>query len=146
MNTTGTSGLRQFLTTRTAIIVLLIAHVVALPLFPPESFAADSQEWWLPVMLMVLVVIADVQLIARHTDQQWPWYLISFSNGFNILSRLMMVWSHATFASEGSSAPNYPYIVLTVISMAISTFMLVYTEWPEVRLRLLKTVSKTAKA
>ncbi|MCL4505242.1 MAG: hypothetical protein M1434_11965 [Chloroflexi bacterium] len=146
MNTTGTSSLRQILTTRNAIIVLLIAHVIALPLFPPESFVVDSQEWWLPVLLMILIIVADVELIARHSDKEWPWYLISFGNGFNILSRLMMVWSHATYAAEGSNAPNYLYIVLTIISIAISTFMLVYTEWPEVRVRLLKTVSKPSKA
>ena len=145
-NTPGTGGLRRLLTTRGAIVALLFLQVIALPLFPPESFKLDSQEWWLPVLLMVMILVADIELVLRHSDKQWPWYLISFGNGFNILSRLMMVWSHATFAAEGSSAPNIPYIALTIISAAISTFMLVYTEWPEVRLRLLKTVSKPAKA
>jgi hypothetical protein len=138
MKSIGGAGLRPILTTRGAITAFLILQVIALPLFPPESFTSKSQEWWLPVLLMLMVVIADVEVILRRSDKTWPWYLISFANGFNILSRLMMVWAHATLASQGSNAPNVPYLVLTLISLLISTFMLVYTEWPEVRMGLLK--------
>ena len=131
-------NMRRRLTSRTMIILLLIVQVIALPLFPPESFATTSQEWWLPVLLMLMVVIADVELIIRRSDISWPWYLISFANGFNILSRIMMIWSHATIQSGGTSTFNGPYVVLTLISVAISVFMLVYIEWPEVRMGLLK--------
>ncbi len=143
MKSSGGAGLRPVITTRGAIITLLILQVIALPLFPPASFLSNSQEWWLPVMLMFMVVIADIELIVRRSDQPWPWYLISFANGFNILSRLMMVWAHATLASQGSNAPNYPYLILTLISLLISLFMLIYTEWPEVRMGLLKALKKS---
>ena len=144
MKSTGGAGLRPTLTTRGAITALLILQVIALPLFPPESFSGNSQEWWLPVVLMIMVVIADVELILRRSDKAWPWYLISFANGFNILSRLMMVWAHATLASTGSNLPNIPYLVLTLISLAISSLMLIYTEWPEVRMGLLKAYKRQA--
>jgi len=146
MKSTGRAGLRPIITTRSAITVVLILQVLTLPLFPPESFAGNSQEWWLPILLMLMVVIADVELIVQHSNKTWPWDLISFANGFNILSRLMMVWSHATLASKGSDLPNIPYILLTVISLAISSSILVYTEWPEVRMGLLKTLKPTTKS
>ena len=139
-------NLRRTLTGRTMITLLLIVHVIALPLFPPESFAATSQEWWLPVLLLVMVVVADVQLILRQTDLSWPWHLISFANGFNILSRIMMVWSHATIPHGETSTFNAPYVILTLISIAISTFMLIYVEWPEVRLGLLKELKTKSSA
>lgn len=143
MKPSGGRSLRSILSMRGGITALLILQVIALPLFPPESFAGNSQEWWLPVMLMFMVIVADVELIGRRSDKTWPWYLISFANGFNILSRLMMVWSHATLPTAGLNIPNIPYIMLTIVSLLISTFMLVFTEWPEVRMGLLKALKTT---
>jgi hypothetical protein len=90
------------------------------------------------------VVVANVQLILRHSDLSWPWHLISFANGFNILSRIMMVWAHATIGATNTF--NAPYVILTLVSIAISTFMLVYVEWPEVRLGLLKELTSKRSA
>lgn len=137
-------NLRRVLTTRSMIIMILIAQVIGLLLFPPETFAPNTQEWWLPMLLVVLVIIADVELIARQSVRPWAWYIISFANGFNIISRLMMVWSHATII--GTNDPNILYIVFTIISIAASAFMLNYTEWPEVRTGLLKPMAAKSKA
>src|SRR5690242_9255196 len=40
-----TMSLRQSITSRGAITALLILQMIALILFPPESFSVDSQEW-----------------------------------------------------------------------------------------------------
>jgi hypothetical protein len=137
-------SLRRSLTSRSAIAAFLILQVIALILFPPESFSAASQEWWLPVLLVLMVIVADVELIGRRGDKTWPWYLISFANGFSIISRLMMLWSHATVFVDGANVLNTPYVLLTLISIAISGFMLIYTEWPEVRMGLLRPFTRTA--
>ncbi len=131
-------NLRRSLTTRLSICTILILQVVALLLFPPESFSPDTQEWWLPVLLVVMVIVADVELIGRRSEKPWPWYLVSFAQGFNLISRLMLVWSHTTSTSGGTSSVNVLYIVLTLISMLISALILIYTEWPEVRMGLLR--------
>ncbi len=133
--------LRRALTTRLSISVILVLQVIALLLFPAASFAPDTQEWWLPVLLVVMVVIADVELIIRRGERPWPWYLISFAQGFNLISRLMMLWSHATLPGEGASLMNVPYVALTLVSMIISVLMLGYTEWPEVRAGLLRPLA-----
>lgn len=128
---------RSSLATRPAITTVLIAQFIPLLLFPAASFAPTSQEWWLPVLLAVMVVVADVELIVRRTTQVRPWNLLLFAQGFNIISRLMMLWGHATVTVGGATVLNLPYIVLTLAAMTMSAWLLWYLELPEVRLGLL---------
>jgi len=130
--------LRQVLARRRVIIALLVLQVIPLVLFPPESFSASTQEWWLPVLLLVLVLLADFELIVRRSTQLWPWYLISFSQGFSIISRLMMLWPHATKMVGAATVLNVPYLALTFLSMGLSAILLWCTEMPEVRMGLLR--------
>ncbi len=119
------------------ITALLILQVIPLLLFPASSFSPTTQEWWLPVLLVLMVVVADFQLIVRRSTAAWPWYLISFAQGFNIISRLLMVWPHATVAAGDQTVFNGPYVLLTGISMLMSIFFLWYFEKPNVRVGLL---------
>lgn len=130
--------LRQAITTPPMIAAILVVQLIPLVLFPAESFSPSTQEWWLPALLAVMVIIADIELIVRRGSTLWPWYLMSFAQGFNIISRLMMIWPHATVAVGKEFALNPPYIVLTAISLACSAFMLWYMELPETRLGLLR--------
>jgi zinc transporter ZupT len=68
----------------------------------------------------------------------WPWYLVSFAQGFNIISRLMMIMPHATRNQDGAQVFNTSYVILTLISMLLSSFFLWYTELPDVRMGLLR--------
>lgn len=129
---------RQAITTRGCIMGALILQIIPLVLFPPESFSPNSQEWWLPVLLAAMVLLACVQLILRRSHQLWPWHLMSFSQGFNIISRLMMLWPHATKTVGGATVLNVPYVALTLASMAMSAFLLWYLELPEVRMGLVR--------
>lgn len=130
--------LRRVLTTPGLIAVILVMQLIPLVLFPAASFAPTTQEWWLPVLLAVMVAIADVELIVRRGASMWPWYLMSFAQGFNIISRLMMIWPHATVAVGKEFVLDLPYIILTALSLAGSAFMLWYIELPETRLGLLR--------
>jgi hypothetical protein len=122
------------------ITAILVIQLISLILFPAESFSPTTQEWWLPVLLAVMVIIADVELIVRRSSAAWPWYLMSFAQGFNIISRLMMLWPHATIAVGKEFALNLPYFILTALSLAFSAFMLWYMELPEIRIGLLRKV------
>ena len=128
---------QKSLATRPAITTVLIAQFIPLLLFPAESFASTSQEWWLPVLLVGMVVVADIELIVRHTTHVRPWNLLLFAQGFNIISRLMILWKHATHTVGDATALNLPYIVLTLAAMGMSAWLLWYLELPEVRLGLL---------
>ena len=129
---------RDVIAHRKVIVAVLILQLVPLVLFPGASFSTKTQEWWLPVLLAVLVLVADFELIIRRSTNVWPWYLISFSQGFNIISRLMMLWPHATKTFGGATVANLPYIVLTLAAMGLSVLLLWYTELPEVRLGLVR--------
>ena len=128
--------MRKSLTGQKAIMAILILQIVPLILFPLSSFSPDTQEWWLPVMLAILAFVGVFQLTVRHSQEGWPWYLIGFAQGFNIISRLMMLMPHATFLQDGGQVFNAPYVILTIISMLLSAFMLWFIELPEVRLKI----------
>jgi hypothetical protein len=129
---------RQTLATRQVIIAILCLQFIPLILFPPASFQLTSQEWWLPVLLAVIAMIGVFQLVFRHSVESWPWYLISFCHGFNIIIRLMMLLPHITRNDNGAQVFNAPYFFLTVASILLSTLVLLYTELPDVRQGLLK--------
>ncbi len=124
---------RSFLTQPPVIIAILILQLIPLFLFPAKSFSPTGQEWWLPILLVVMVLVADFQIIFRRSPSVGPWLLIGFAQGFNIISRLMMVWPNATIVSETGTAVNWTYLLLTIISMAISAWLLMYTEKPATR-------------
>jgi hypothetical protein len=134
--------LRKFITRKPVVFVILVLQFIPLVLFPTASFSPNSQEWWLPVMLAFLVLIADVELIFQQRDVLWPWYLISFSQGFNLISRLMMIMPRATMNDNGVQVANVPYLVLTVIAMIFSAFLLWYSELPDVRMIVLRDATE----
>jgi hypothetical protein len=129
---------RRALASRGMIILVLILQFVPLVLFPPESFAPTTQEWWLPVLLAMMVLWAEFELMVRRSDQTWPWNLMSFAQGVNIISRIMMLWPHATKVVGQATVLNTPYVILTFAAMALSAFLLWYTELPDVRLGLVR--------
>ncbi len=129
---------QRMIASRGIIVTVLILQVIPIMMFPAASFAPNSQEWWLPLMLFMLVVLGDLQLIVRHNTDIWPWHLLSFSHGFNIISRLMMLWPHATRMLNGEMVFNGPYVSLSCVSMAASGLLLYYLELPEVRIGMVR--------
>lgn len=126
------------ITKKSIIILLLVLQFIPLVMFPPESFSPDSQEWWLPVLLAILAIVAVVRLVTRGGDVNWPWYLIGFSQGFNLISRLLMLMPHSMKIVDGQTVLNTQYVGLTLISMIFSGFFLWYIELPEVRINMIK--------
>ena len=130
--------MRKALTSPGMIVAVLITQFIPLILFPADSFSPTSQVWWLPALLAAMVLIADFQLIVRRSTSLNPWYLIAFVQGFNIISRLLMLWPHATQDVGGQAVFNGIYVGLTLISLLWSAFLLWYCELPEVRMGLLR--------
>ncbi len=129
---------RAALANRGVIIPVLLLQVIPLLILPVESFSPTTQEWWLPALLVVMVLIAIVQLLVGRNNALWPWHLMSFAQGFNIISRLMMIWSHATVVEKGATMLNWNYIGLTAVALLLSVFLLWYIELPEVRMNMAK--------
>jgi len=127
---------RQQLSSPRVIKAILFLQFIPLVLFPPDSFKLTSQEWWLPVLLALMSLTAVIQIVFQKSLAMWPWYLVSFAQGLNIISRLMMLMPHTTVTVGEVQTLNTPYILLTALSMLFSAFLLWYSEWPEVRLGL----------
>ncbi len=128
----------QMIAKRSTIVPVILLQFIPFFLFPPASFSLTTQEWWLPVVLGAMVVIADVQIIFERGNSSWPWNLMSFAQGFNIISRLMLIWSHATITGNGITTLNLPYIGLTATAVFLSAIVLWYVELPEVRIAMAK--------
>ena len=129
--------MRKFLSMRGIIPVVMCFQIVPLLIFPASAYSVRTQEWWLPVLLTFLVVISLVQILIRKTSAAWPWYLVSFAQGVNIISRLMMLLPHTTQNNNGVQVFNGPYFLIAVIAMLLSAFEIWYNELPEVRRNLL---------
>ena len=121
------------------IAVILIVQFIPLLLFPAASYSHNSQEWWLPAVLTVLSIIAVMDLfIDRTSVAGWAWHLVAFAQGFNLISRMLMLFPHITTNVNGLQRVNTLYIILTIAAMGMSVFMLWFVELPEVRVALLK--------
>ncbi len=125
--------------------VLLFVQFIPLVLFPPRAFAPTSQEWWLPALCALLALVATLQLLIRRTPQLWPWYVMSFAHGINIISRLMMLMPRSALNVKGKVVVNGLYLLLTVVAMLVSAFYLWYFELHEVRTTFLKKERETAE-
>jgi len=125
--------LRKILSSRAAVPVMLVFQIVPLIVFPLSTFTLKSQEWWLPVLLTILVIVAIVQILVRRTQAASPWHLLSFAQGFNIISRLMMLLPHAAEFVGGVQRFNTDYVIITVASMLFSALQIWYVDLPEVR-------------
>jgi hypothetical protein len=130
--------IRERLIQKTSIQILLIVQLLPLVIFPAASYSPTSQEWWLPILLAVMVIWADVELLVRKNTALWPWYLLGFSQGFNVISRLMMLMPRITVGVNGVEQFNTVYVLFAVVSCLMSAFILWYAEQPEVRMGLFR--------
>ena len=129
----------MFYNNRRIISWILVLQIIPLAVFPLRVYSIVNQEWWLSALLMFAAAYAVFELLVRHNYAGWPWYLIGFAQGFNIISRLMMLLPHATYNENGAQVFDTPYVVIALISMAMSTWMLSYIERPDIKMALQKT-------
>lgn len=129
--------LRKLLTGSKLTTALLCLQVVPLLMLPAESWSLKTQEWWLPVLLTVLVAVALFQLLVRRTRSPAPWTILSFAQGFSVISRLMMLLPHAMVGGGNNSwIFDGPYVALAAVSIFLSWFWIWYCDLPEVRSRV----------
>ena len=128
--------LRTVLSKPLAVRILMVFQVIPLLAFPLSSYSLTSQEWWLPAFLCVLAGISVLRIFLGKGRAAWAWYMISFAQGFNIISRLLMLMPHATYNDQGVQRFNTAYVLISVAAMIVSAFEIWYHELPEVRARL----------
>jgi len=125
--------MRKMLSRPAAVLACFVIQFVPLALFPPSSYATTTQVWWLPVLISVMALVASLQLLLRYRPVPWPWYILNFAQGVNIISRLMLLMPHASVNVGGIIRLNVPYVVLTFLSILLAAFFIWYFELVEVR-------------
>lgn len=136
--------LRKNISQPATVAILLFVQIIPLMIFPLEIFNTSSQQWWLPLLLTVLALFAAVKIVFQRTIELWPWYLVSFSQGFNIISRLMMLMPHATKNAGGVQIADTAYLITNIVAIIVSFGYIMFAELPEVRLSLLTRKAETA--
>lgn len=131
--------MKKLLTNKTFLTVMLLIQFIPLLAFTGEAYDLKGQVWWLPAFLAVLVLVALFKIIVRGTYASWPWNLIGFAHGFNIISRLMMYFGHLVSQNGEAVVFNWDYAVIGVIAMLWSGFMLWMIEFPEVKNTMMKS-------
>ncbi len=125
--------MRQFFSQPKVVTAILIFQFIPIMLLPPSSYSLSTQEWWLPLLLAVLAIISFFQIAVRRTTAAWPWYLISFANGFNIISRLMLFMPHLATNVNGVQVFNSLYFFMSLVSMGFSLLVIWLSDLPEVK-------------
>jgi hypothetical protein len=118
----------QFFSNPKFLYTLLVLQIIPLLLNTPSVFVSTSQEWWLPALLVLMALVGTIQIFRRKVAP-WSLSLISFSHGFNIISRLMILLPKST---SGTSFDGL-YFSLTLVAMLFSAFMLWLLEIPQAR-------------
>lgn len=106
---------------------LFILQVVPLVLYPPALMASGAA---------VLAVVAAAYLVLgflAYRGRAWALTLTIFSQGFNVIIRLMMFFSNAVVLTGGVHRPDYAWIVTALLAIGISTWLLLRLDRADVR-------------
>lgn len=129
--------INKILSDRKTIFLVLYLQLIPLLIFPMSVYKTTSQEWWLAIILG-LMALGGLIPVLRRSPAMWPWYLMGFAQGFNIISRLMMVWAHIIIIDNGQQFFNTSYTLIAILMTLLSSLLLSYFERPDVRMVMLR--------
>jgi hypothetical protein len=121
---------------RLSIIGLLVLQVIAVILYPPSFFRESPQAAVLPPTLLVFLLLALAGMNSGVLTPIAGRVSLVFVQGLNVVMRLMTIPPHLR-ASEGW---NWPFLALSVLSIALSWLTIVWMERCHPRALLLRRV------
>jgi hypothetical protein len=90
--------------------------------------------------LPIIVLIAAVYLLlgfALIRGQTWALTLSIFIQGMNVIVRLMMLFPNASLPPAEGGGLDWAYIVINVLAIALSIWLLLRLDKPDVRSTML---------
>ena len=106
---------------------LFFLQVIPLVLYPPALMANGA-------VVLAVVAVAYLALgFLAWRGRAWALTLSIFSQGFNVIIRLMMFFSHAVTLQGGQRITDVAWIVTAVLAIAMSTWFLLRLDRPDVR-------------
>ncbi len=119
---------------RLSMIGLLVLQVIAVILYPPDFFRQAPQAAVLPPALLILLLLALAGMNSGVLTPVAGRVSLVFVQGLNVVMRLMTIPPHLR-ASEGG---NWPFLILSVISIILSWLTIVWMERRHPRTLLLR--------
>ncbi len=119
---------------RLSMIGLLILQVIAVILYPPDFFREAPQAAVLPPALLILLLLALAGMNSGILTPVSGRVALVFVQGLNVVMRLMTIPPHLR-ASEGG---NWPFLILSVISIILSWLTIIWMESRHPRTLLLR--------
>lgn len=119
---------------RLSMIGLLILQVIAVILYPPSFFRQAPQAAVLPPALLILFLLALAGMNSGVLTPIAGRVSLVFVQGLNVVMRLMTIPPNLR-ASEGG---NWPFLILSVISIILSWLTIVWMERRHPRTLLLR--------
>ena len=119
---------------RLSMIGLLVLQVIAVILYPPGFFRESPQAAVLPPTLLIFLLLALVGMNSGVLTPIAGRVSLVFVQGLNVVMRLMTIPPHLR-ASEGW---NWPFLVLSALSIVLSWLTIVWMERRHPRTLLLR--------
>jgi hypothetical protein len=110
------------------LLPVYIFQIVPLLIYPPRTLASG---WAVIIILAAIFVLLGFGL---QKGRNWALSLSLTMQGFNVVVRLLMLFPNAMDSlSDGSKVFDAPYIVMSIISIALSMYFLLRLDRPDVR-------------
>ncbi len=104
---------------------IIILQIIPIIIFPLKTIASAISIFGFVALVFVLLGYG------LWRGRSWALSMSIFIQGFNIITRLMMLFPHAIH--KDGSGWDVSYLIMAIISMAISGWFLVRLDKPDVR-------------
>ena len=114
---------------RGLITTVAIGQFIPVLLYPPAALASAN-------LVILAVAIAIFALVGFYLVQRrvWAKTLTIFVQGFNIITRLMILIAHAANPIKDGGGANWDVIIFNLVAIGLSTLILYRFDVPEIEL------------
>jgi len=111
------------------ITIIALFQIVPILLLPPNVLASTNRLLLLPP-LAIFALLAWAMLTLRPVGRM----LTIFLQGFNIIVRTLITLARTVPSKTPGTPVDFPLLVTSLISIALSTLILFYVDQPEMQL------------
>lgn len=107
------------------LIPIILLQIIPIIIFPLKTITAGIAIFGIVILIYALLGFG------LWRGRNWALTMSIFIQGFNIIIRMMMLFPHAI--NRDGSGWDISYILLAILSMAISGWFLIRLDKPDIR-------------
>ncbi len=112
----------------TKFLFLILLPAIAPLIYPPSMILPG-----LPLIIIALILLALLGVVIWR-GRSWALRLMIFIQGLNVIIHVMMFFSHA---KSPDGLLDLPYILTSLISMVLSTYLLLRLDRVDIRTQMI---------